>query len=621
MPTLNIGKVRFALQGTWDAATAYETFDAVKYNGSTYAAIQPSAAGTVPSAQPTVWQLIAEKGNAGATGATGNVGPQGTTGATGGVGPQGPDGDTGPQGPTGNTGPTGATGGVGADGPTGNTGPQGPIGNTGPTGSTGGTGPQGPEGDQGVQGPVGNTGPTGSTGSTGADGDTGLTGPQGPVGAIGPLGNTGATGADGDTGSTGPQGPIGNTGPTGATGGTGPTGARGPTGNTGPQGNAGADGDDGARGPTGYTGPQGATGLTGSQGGTGSQGPVGPQGDTGPTGSTGPQGGTGPTGLTGNTGATGPQGGTGSTGARGATGPAGSNGSDAAFPSGIITMWSGSNASIPSGWNLCNGSNGTPDLRDRFIVGSGSSYSTGNTGGASSVTSAGSVDSSGLSAGATTLSEAQMPSHKHIQNYPLSHHNISGAVFQSGGPYSQPAGSYAFRNPTDSTGGNGSHSHSMSGSASFTGASTENRPPYYALAYIMKSQNKEYINMTTLTVVTEDRLILVNGEALNIDYVFPSNLWAIQWNGLTGEAEWTDGPNTPVTLDFVQPYIDAWQVVKDVQPIAEDSIEPTAEKLLSMHSQVYLAETDWYLTRKFETGVAVPQEILIKRQEAREAIV
>ena len=37
-------------------------------------------------------------------------------------------------------------------------------------------------------------------------------------------------------------------------------------------------------------------------------------------------------------------------------------------PTGIISMWSGSIAKIPAGWALCDGSNGTPDLRDRFIV-------------------------------------------------------------------------------------------------------------------------------------------------------------------------------------------------------------------------------------------------------------
>jgi hypothetical protein len=59
-----------------------------------------------------------------------------------------------------------------------------------------------------------------------------------------------------------------------------------------------------------------------------------------------------------------------------------------AVPSGGIIAWSGSIGSIPSGYVLCNGSNGTPDLRDRFLVGSGTSYSVGSTGGfTSSVTS------------------------------------------------------------------------------------------------------------------------------------------------------------------------------------------------------------------------------------------
>ena len=50
-------------------------------------------------------------------------------------------------------------------------------------------------------------------------------------------------------------------------------------------------------------------------------------------------------------------------------------------PTGAIIMWSGSIGSIPSGYVICNGSNGTPDLRDSFIVGSGNTYAVGNTGG------------------------------------------------------------------------------------------------------------------------------------------------------------------------------------------------------------------------------------------------
>jgi len=50
-------------------------------------------------------------------------------------------------------------------------------------------------------------------------------------------------------------------------------------------------------------------------------------------------------------------------------------------PTGGIIMWSGSIGSIPAGYVLCNGSNGTPDLRDKFVVGSGNTYAVGNTGG------------------------------------------------------------------------------------------------------------------------------------------------------------------------------------------------------------------------------------------------
>ena len=57
-------------------------------------------------------------------------------------------------------------------------------------------------------------------------------------------------------------------------------------------------------------------------------------------------------------------------------------------PSGAIIMWSGSIGSIPAGYYICDGNNGTPDLRDRFVVGSGNTYAVGNTGGfTSSVTS------------------------------------------------------------------------------------------------------------------------------------------------------------------------------------------------------------------------------------------
>jgi len=126
------------------------------------------------------------------------------------------------------------------------------------------------------------------------------------------------------------------------------------------------------------------------------------------------------------------------------------NSSEAGIPTGGIIMWSGSIASIPSGWSICNGTNGTPDLRNRFIVGAGNSYT---------------VDSSGGSA-SVTLSVAQMPSHTH--NFWTSLGGMVTSEVTAGiqYPYGTDMGAATL--------------------ASGAGASHENRPPYYALAYIMK---------------------------------------------------------------------------------------------------------------------------------------
>ena len=55
-------------------------------------------------------------------------------------------------------------------------------------------------------------------------------------------------------------------------------------------------------------------------------------------------------------------------------------------PSGVILMWGGSADTIPRGWALCDGTNGTPDLLDRFVVASGRNYPQGSKGGAESAT-------------------------------------------------------------------------------------------------------------------------------------------------------------------------------------------------------------------------------------------
>lgn len=51
------------------------------------------------------------------------------------------------------------------------------------------------------------------------------------------------------------------------------------------------------------------------------------------------------------------------------------------FPTGLIILWSGAIVDIPAGYVLCDGNNGTPDLRNRFIVGSGDTYAVDDTGG------------------------------------------------------------------------------------------------------------------------------------------------------------------------------------------------------------------------------------------------
>ncbi len=134
----------------------------------------------------------------------------------------------------------------------------------------------------------------------------------------------------------------------------------------------------------------------------------------------------------------------------------------AGIPSGGIIMWSGAVADIDPGWALCNGQNGTPDLRDKFIVGAGGAYAPGATGGAASATVA-------VTVGATTLSTSQMPSHSHsagCASSPSRGWTASDGNLQQGS--------------TGSAGGGGSHTHSgSSGSVSIL-------PPHYALCYIMK---------------------------------------------------------------------------------------------------------------------------------------
>ena len=122
--------------------------------------------------------------------------------------------------------------------------------------------------------------------------------------------------------------------------------------------------------------------------------------------------------------------------------------------------------------------------------------------------------------------------------------------------------------------------------------------------------------MATVQIVKEDNVILVDGDGRVGEYTFPSNLWAIQWDGSTGHAEWTDGPNTVIEADDVAGYITAWEAN------APDAVaEPTAQEVTNGESRAYLASTDWYASRKADTGEAIPSDIAALRAAAREAIV
>jgi len=127
------------------------------------------------------------------------------------------------------------------------------------------------------------------------------------------------------------------------------------------------------------------------------------------------------------------------------------------IPSGFIGMWYGATNAIPSGWVLCDGQNNTPDLRDKFVV--GASDSTGDT------------SYPGLSPDATGgQADAIVPNHTHPTTFD------GKKYFPGGGSTSVSFGG---------AGGYPADTFSMSNEGG--GQSHENRPPYYALCYIMKT--------------------------------------------------------------------------------------------------------------------------------------
>jgi len=137
----------------------------------------------------------------------------------------------------------------------------------------------------------------------------------------------------------------------------------------------------------------------------------------------------------------------------------------ASFPSGGIIIWSGSSATIPTGWLLCNGSSSTPDLRDRFVVGAGSTYAVNATGGSAN---------------------AVVVSHTHTATVtdPTHAHTIPNAQADAiGGSGAQPS----YRGSGTTSTSSASTGITVANSTTGVSGTNANLPPYYALCYIMKS--------------------------------------------------------------------------------------------------------------------------------------
>ena len=353
----------------------------------------------------------------------------------------------------------------------------------------------GAKGDAGPQGPQGIQGPPGADGATGPAGPAGQ---QGEQGAPGPKGDTGATGPQGPEGPQGPQGPQGDPGPKGDTGATGP---------------AGADGADGLPPEHEWQGtalrfkePDGSWGqAVDLRGPAGSSATV-PIATTSTPGKVMPQTGDedglelGEDGSLRVRKATSTQRGSvlaSVTAAANTVPQAGEDGTlDASwvprpdywdmFPPFVpIPIWGatpggsdGRRAIMPGEeqareeWFLCDGGSdgkdGTvPDLQGRYVRGASEAEPEGTEGGSEDVA----VDLSG-STGATTLSTTQMPSHAHQFSAVIS---TKGRYMESGNLYDSGSSS------TSATGGNGSHTHPLSGSVSGT-----HTDPHLAMHFFIK---------------------------------------------------------------------------------------------------------------------------------------
>jgi hypothetical protein len=150
----------------------------------------------------------------------------------------------------------------------------------------------------------------------------------------------------------------------------------------------------------------------------------------------------------------------------------------AVIPSGIISLWSGASNAIPTGYALCDGTNNTPDLRNRFVIGAGSTYVVGATGGSADAIV---VDHT------HDLTAAFTDTHAMSGTFTASKPPAATGVFSVVG--GQGGGADGGQSTASLYTLSDSHNHGLTGSTDSTGssASDANLPPYYALCYIMKT--------------------------------------------------------------------------------------------------------------------------------------
>jgi microcystin-dependent protein len=148
---------------------------------------------------------------------------------------------------------------------------------------------------------------------------------------------------------------------------------------------------------------------------------------------------------------------------------------NAHVPAGVIVMWSGSIASIPTGWLLCDGTNSTPDLRDRFVIGARQDDS-----GTARTNVTGSLTQTGGSKDAIVVSHTHTatvtdPGHNHSTTITGTN---AGTTFAEG---SRQSGTGSRTSSSETTG------ITVSNSTTGSSGTDANLPPYYALAFIMKA--------------------------------------------------------------------------------------------------------------------------------------